>query len=76
MQGKRSKVNNFGSQECKQKQKIDSHHSDYTTKNKKVKKVMDLRDGSGWGDTSDRPGRSHDPSSIRLHDGMSFITYA
>ena len=28
------------------------------------KKVMDSRDGSGWGDKIDRPGRSHVPSSI------------
>ena len=25
---------------------------------------MDSRDGSGWGDKIDRPGRSHVPSSI------------
>ena len=33
MQGNTSNADNFGSQECKQKEKIDSDHSNYKAKN-------------------------------------------
>ena len=49
-----SNAENFSSQECKEKQK--STHTIQIVKQKDDKKVMALRDGSGWGDPIDRPG--------------------
>ena len=47
MQGKRSNLEYSGSQEYKQKQKFDSHHSNYTAKNTIKKNALAGRVGQG-----------------------------
>ena len=56
MQETNSNVKNFASQECKQKEK--SSHTVNIKKQKNKIKIIALKVGSGWGDSSERRGRA------------------